>query len=320
MAKAVIIESLLARGIASPTLDFTDFAIRTFHRTGVPMSYLREIWDVYQCDTFWNGDTFTVRAGGLDPAEQTADYTLTDGEDCVVIDYQESDDDCITEVTVERPRELRRGTAEPIVGKALGPVSVTLEVPSYYALARIQLFAPGYHGDWVWDDEEDTPLTTAPNFLYMGSVKAAKLRFNIYPPVGSDSLDEIPYSVEIVIDDILESLGGYEEDVSYTAINEAAQALIGVRRPDSPLTMQHVPNQSVAQAAAEAHLVEELLNYETIQTDGPLLKFIDPGMTCAFSSSDLDLVAHKMRTQTVEYRQDSKSLMVSVGLGRGPHE
>jgi len=83
--------------------------------------------------------------------------------------------------------------------------------------------------------------------------------------------------------------------------------------------MQHIPNQAICQAAAEAMVVEELLNYETVQVEAPLTKFVEPGSTCAFTSADLELAAHKMRTQTVTYKQDgSKSLMMTIGLGRGP--
>lgn len=319
MAHDVIGESLAARGIDSYAIGFDDFAIKTFHRTGIPLSYLREIWDVYQCDSRWVGNQLQISPGGLDPADQTADYTLTDGADCTVIDYQESDDDCLNEVTIERPKELIRATSEPITGEALGPVEVTLETPMTSAFARIRLFKPGYDGDWTWDDDEGTPLTGAPTKFYTGSTPTAALRFNIYPPEGSGSLDLIPYQVEILGEESHASLGGYEADASYTARDTAAQALIGIRKPDAPITMQHIPNQTICQAAAEAMVVEELLNYETVQVEAPLTKFVEPGATCAFTSADLELTDHKMRTQTVTYKQDgSKSLMMTVGLGRGP--
>lgn len=318
MAHAVINESCAARGITSVSIGFTDFPIKTFHRTGQPMSYLREIWDVYQCDTQWVGDTLVISPGGSDPATDGADYALTDGLDATAIEYQESDDDTINEATIERPRELKRATAEPIVGKALGPVSISLATPMTYVTARIKLFSPGYDAEWVWDDAGGTPLTSSPLRTYMGTTPAATLRFNIYPPVGSSSLDTIPYSVELVGEESHSSLGGYESAVSYTARDTAAQGMIGVHKPDAPITMQHIPNQTICQAAAEAYVVEELLNYETAQVEAVMKQFVDPGQCCGFTSVDLELSAHNMRTQTVTYKGDAKGLTFSVGLGRGP--
>ena len=322
MAHAVIIESLAARGISSPTIGFTDFPIKTFHRTGIPISYLREIWDVYQCDTQWVGNTLVISPGGSDPAGETADYTLTDGLDAVAIEYQESDDDVINEATIERPRELKRATSEPVTGKVISgsshEVSVSLDTPLTYCTARIRLFAPGYDAEWVWDDDESNPLTMAPQKTYSGTTPAATLRFNIYPAEGTAEPWEIAYSVEIVGEEAHDSLGGYETDVSYTAKNLDAQDDIGIKKPDAPLTMQHIPNQTICQAAAEAYVVEELLNYETAQVEAVMRQFVDPGQCCSFTSLDLELEAHKMRTQTVSYKGDSKSLTMSVGLGRGP--
>jgi len=315
----VINESLAAVGITSVTIGFTDFPIKAFHRTGTRISYLRELWDVYQCDTQWIGDALVISPGGVDPALSGADYTLSDGVDATVIDHQESDDDTINEATVERPVELKRATVDPVVGEGLGAISIGLTTPLTNAIARIKLFRPGRDAEWVWDDAAGIPLTMAPTRAYRGSVPAATLRFNLYPPEGSSSTADIPYSVEIVGEESHDSLGGYEPLNTYTASNSAAKSAIGPRRPDAPAAMQHIPNQTICQAAAEAIVVEELLNYETAQTDGPLIKFIDPGQTCALTSLDLDLADHNMRTQTVTYKQDGpKAIMVAVGLGRGP--
>lgn len=316
----VIGESLEARGIDSYTIDFEDFPIRVFHRTGQPLSYLRDLWDVYQCNTQWVDDTLVITPGGTDPTGETADFALTEGVDAVVIDHQESDDDVINEATVERPRELKRATTEPVVGKGLGAISIPLSTPLTYAVARIKLFDPGRDAEWVWDDEAGNPLTGAPTRSYSGSTAAHTLRFNLYPPEGSSSTDDISYSVEIVGEESHEALGGYQAGTHHTASNSGAQDDMGPRRPDAPTTWQHIPNQTICQAAAEAQVVEELLNFETAQVDGPLLEFVDPGMTCALTSEDLDLAANNFRVQTVAYKQGAgkKDLMRTVGLGRGP--
>lgn len=314
---AIVGQSLEARGIYDYSLLFPDFYIRTFHRTGTPLAFLRELWDVYQCDSYWSEDTLVIAPGGRNPGAETADFTLTEDADCIVIDHQECLEDCLNEATVERPEELKRATSEPVVGKALGPVPVALDTPQTSAIARIQLFSPGYHADWVWDDEEGTPLTPSPTKIYRGSTPAATLRFNIYPPVGSSSLDEIPYSVEIVGSESLESLGGYEEDVHWTHTDPASVALIGPRRPDAPKVMQHIPNQAVCQDAAEALVAEEALNYETAQVEAPL-KLVHPSQVGEMNSAALELADHNMLAQTVAFRGDSRSMMMAVGLGRGP--
>ncbi len=297
------------------------FNVRTFHRIGVPIEYIRELLDVHKCDLVLTGNAeVTINPGGIDLSSATIDYTLEDDEDIAVLTYQESNEDLITQARVERPKELIRGN-EPISGKGLGAITIPLSVPLNYATLKVTLFAPGYTGEPVWDDESGTTITPSPVYTYIGGVKAHRVRFNLYPPIGSGpSPEDIPYLVEVIGSDHIEALGPYEED-AFGEYVHSSNSTIGKKKLDEPIVMQHVPNNTTATQAATALVLEELLNYETASIDAPLKLAAKPGLVAGVTVANIEhfeLTDKKMMTQSVTRRGDSDSLRMTVELGAQP--
>jgi hypothetical protein len=315
--KEAVEETLNNQGISSVSQTYTDFNVKTFHRAGVPLSYLRELLETVQATFYWDGDTFTINQGGRSVGEETADYTLTEGENVIVLDYQEDAGSAPNEIYVERTSELKNGIAEPIKGRALGGVTITLDIPAFAAYINIELDAPGYTGDWTWDDEEGTPLTMAPTKVFRGeTTKAAQVRFNIYPPEGSGSLDEIGYTVTILIDDTPDEFGDYESTVFATAISTFDQSKRGKKKLPQPITVQHVPNQTIAQLCADLILAEKLRGYSTVQIQAPLRPLVRPDLVGAITSEELEFDGFNMMTERVDFNGTEKSILMTVSLSR----
>lgn len=320
-SRAVIDQTFSRQGF-SVVQTQPDFVVKTFHRIGVPMEYIGELLKVHECDLELTGDAeVTIRPGGRVVEEEDIDYTLKDDEDISILSYQESNEDLLTQARVERPSELVRGTNEPASGKTLGPVTIPLSVPLNYATLKVTLFAPGYTGEWTWDDEDSIPITPSPVLTYIGEVKAHQVRFNIYPPVGSGpSPEEISYVAEVIGSNHIAAIGPYEQDAFGEYVHSSVSS-IGKRKPDEPIIMQHVPDNATAEQAARAMVLEELLNYETASIEAPLKLAARPGRIAGVTVQHIEhfeLIGKKMMTQRVTRKGSQGSLKMTVELGAQP--